>query len=93
MRQHSEINNLVGTCFTKLIECLEQNISKKKSIAKYHQTRNKWTEYKIFELKYGNTKLLENTKYSQVNLVLANFVSVFFLTKLALSYIKQTQYS
>ena len=51
--------------------------SKKKSIAKDHQIPNKWTEYKIFELKYGKTKLLGNTKYGQVKLVLAVFASAF----------------
>ena len=46
-----------------------------KSIAKDHQIPNKWTDYKIFELKYGNTKLSGNTKHNQVKLVLAVFVS------------------
>ena len=32
-----------------------------KLIAKDHQTANKWTEYKILKLKYGNTKLLGKT--------------------------------
>ena len=32
---------------------------------------------KIFELKYGNTKLLGNTKQNQVKLVLAVFVSAY----------------
>ena len=31
----------------------------------------------MFELKYGNTKQLGNTKYNQVNLVLGVFVSAF----------------
>ena len=31
----------------------------------------------ILELKYGNTKLLGNTKYNQVKLVFAVFVSPF----------------
>ena len=48
-----------------------------KSIAKDHQIPNKWTEYKILELKYGNTKLSGNTKYNQVKLVFAVFVSPF----------------
>ena len=51
--------------------------SKTKSIAKDHQIPNKWTDYKIFELKYGNTKLLGNTKHNQVKLVLAVFVSAY----------------
>ena len=37
-----------------------------KLIAKDHQIPNKWTEYKILELKYENTKLLGNTKYNQI---------------------------
>ena len=32
---------------------------------------------KIFELKYGNTKLLGNTKHNQVKLVLAVFFCLF----------------
>ena len=48
-----------------------------KSIAKDHQIPNKQTEYKILELKYGNTKLLGNTKYNQVKLVFAVFVAPF----------------
>ena len=47
------------------------------STVKAHQTPNKWTEYKILELKYGNTKLLRNIKYNKVNLVLAVFASTF----------------
>ena len=37
-----------------------------------YQTNEQSTKY---ELKYGNTKLLRNTKYNQVELVLAIFVS------------------
>ena len=51
--------------------------SKIKSIAKEHRIPNKWTEYKIFKLKYGKTKLLGNTKYDQVKSVLAVFASAF----------------
>ena len=61
---------------SKVIECLEQNIPTK-LIAKDHQIPNKWTDYKIFELKYGNTKLLGNTKHNQVKLILAVFVSAY----------------
>ena len=39
--------------------------------------KSKWTDYKIFKLKYGNTKLLGNTKYNQVKLVLAVFLSAY----------------
>ena len=66
-------NRQLSRYVSKVIECLEQNI-RKKLIAKDHQIPNKWTDYKIFELKYGNTKLLENTKHNQVKLVLAVFV-------------------
>ena len=38
----------------KVIKCLEQTFENK-SIAKDYQISNKWTDYKIFELKYGNT--------------------------------------
>ena len=61
---------------SKVIECLEQNI-RNDLIAKDHQIPNKLTDYKIFELKYGNTKLLGNTKHNQVKLVLAVFVSAY----------------
>ena len=47
---------------------------------------------KITDLKYGNIKLLENTKYNQVKLVFAVFASAFF-TKLALNYNKQARYN
>ena len=46
-----------------------------KLIAKDHLTANKWTEYKILKLKYGNTKLLGKTQHNQVKLVFATFVS------------------
>ena len=36
--------------------------------------QNKSTDYKIFELKYGNTKLVGNAKHNQVKLVLAVFL-------------------
>ena len=52
---------------SKVFECLEQNI-RKEIDAKDHQIPNKLTDYKIFELKYGNTK---------VKLVLAVFVSAY----------------
>ena len=51
----------------------------KHSIAKDHWISNKWTEYKIFEFKYGNTKLLGKTKYNQVKLVLAVFAPAYLL--------------
>ena len=61
---------------SKVIECLEQTFANK-SIAKEHQIPNKWTDCKIFELKYGNTKRLGNTKHNQVKLVLAVLVSAY----------------
>ena len=48
-----------------------------KSIAKDYQIPNKWTNYKISELKYGNTKLLGNTKHNQVKLLFVVFVSAY----------------
>ena len=69
-------NRQLNRYVSKVIECLKQNI-RKKSIAKDHQIPNKWTDYKIFKLKYGNTKLLGNTKHNQVKLVLAVFVSAY----------------
>ena len=67
-------NRQLNRYVPKVIECLEQ---KNKSITKDHQIPNKWTDYKIFELKFGNTKLLGNTKYNQVKLVLAVFSCLF----------------
>ena len=43
-------------------------------------------EQKIFELKYGNTKLLGNTKHNQVKLVLAVFVSAYLYQCIIKSY-------
>ena len=51
------------------IECLQQIDNKKD-----YYIQNKCIYYKIFELKYGNTKPLGNTKHNQVNLVLAVFL-------------------
>ena len=58
-----------------------------KSIEKDHRIPNKWTEWKIFELKYGNTKLLGNAKYNQVKLE-PEFLLVLICIKLALNYVK-----
>ena len=63
--------------------------SKKKAICKDHQIPNKLTDYKIFEFKYGNTKLLGNTKHNQVKLVLSGFF-LLICANIALNYIKQT---
>ena len=46
-----------------------------KLIGKNRQIPNKQRECKILELKYGNIKLLGKTKYNQVKLVFAVFVS------------------
>ena len=61
-------------------------------MAKDYQIPNKLTDYKIFELKYGNKKLLGNTKHNQEKLVLAVFVST-YSTNVTLSYFKQTRYN
>ena len=53
----------------------ERKTLENKLIAKDHQIPNKWTEYKILELKGGNIKLSNVLKYNQVKLVLAVFAS------------------
>ena len=70
-------NLQLSRCVSKVIECLQQNIRKQIDNKKDYHIQNKWTDYKIFELKYGNTKLLGNTKHNQVKLVLAVFVSAY----------------
>ena len=67
-------NRQLSRYMSKTIECLEQSIRKQIDNKKDYQVQNKWTNYKIFELKYGNTKLLGNTKHNQVKLVLAVFL-------------------
>ena len=62
---------------SKVIECLHQNIQKQIDNKKDYRIQNKRTGYKIFELKYGNAKLLGNTKHNQVKLVLAVFLSAY----------------
>ena len=69
---------------SRVIECFWNKTLENKLIAKEHQIiiiidqmPNKWTDYKILELKYGNTKLLENTKHNQVKLVLAVFLPAY----------------
>ena len=69
-------NRQLNRYLSKVIECLEQNI-RKPIDCKDHEIPNKWTDYKLFELKYGNTKLLGITRHNQVKLVLAAFVSVY----------------
>ena len=62
--------------FSKVINVWSKTFENK-PIAKDHWIPNKWIECKIFELKYGKTKLLGNTKYDQIKLVLAVFASAF----------------
>ena len=70
-------NQQLSRYVSKAIGFLEQNIRKQIDNKKDYQIQSKWTDYKIFELKYGNTKLLGNTKHNQVNLVLAVFLSAY----------------
>ena len=67
------MDNLVGTCQKQ--SNVWNKIFENRLIAKYHQIPNTWTDCKIFEFRYGNTKLLGNTEHNQVKLVLAVFVS------------------
>ena len=60
-----------------------------KLIARDNQIPNKGTDYKIFEWKHGNAKLLGNTKKNQVKLVLAVFFQL-ICANIASNYIKQT---
>ena len=69
-------NRQLNKYLSKVIEFFEQNIWKQID-SKRPSIPNKWTDYKIFELKYRNTKLLGNTKHNQVKLVLAVFVSAY----------------
>ena len=55
-------NRQLNRYVSKVIKCLEPN---------------KWTDYKIFELTYGNTKLLGNAKHNQIKLILAVFISAY----------------
>ena len=67
---------LIRSVFSKLIECLDQNIRKQIDCKRpLNRIPNKWTECKIFKLKCGNIKLSKILKYNQVNLVLAVFAS------------------
>ena len=51
-----------------------------KSITEDHRIQNKWTEYKIFDLKYENRKLFNVWKYNQVRLVIAVFAYLFVIS-------------
>ena len=70
-------NRQLSSYVSKVIECLHQNIWKQIDNKKNYHIQNKWTDYKIFLLKYGNTKLLGNTKHNQVKLVVAVFFSAY----------------
>ena len=69
-------NRRLNRFMSKVIECLGQNIRKKIDCKRPSNTKQ-MNRLKIFELKYGNTKLLGNTKHSQVKLVLAVFFCLF----------------
>ena len=62
---------------SKLMESLHQNIRKQIDNKKDFHIQNKRTDYKIFDLKYDNTKLLGNTKHNKVKLVLEVFLSAY----------------
>ena len=70
-------NRQLNRYVSKVIECLEQNIRKQIDNKKDYQIQSKWADYKIFELKYGNTKLSENIKHNQTKLLLAFFLSAY----------------
>ena len=70
---------------SKVIEYLE-NIRKQIDNKKDYQIQSKCTDYKIFELKYGNTK------HNQVKLVL-QFFFLLICTNIGLNYINQAQYN
>ena len=57
-------NRQLSRLESKLIEYLEQNIRKQFDNKEDYQIQSKWRDYKIFELKYGNAKLLGNTKHN-----------------------------
>ena len=71
-------NRQLSRYVSKVIECLEQNIRKQIDNKNEYQIQNKWADYKIFELKYTNTKLSANTKHNQVKLVSEDFLSAYF---------------
>ena len=85
-------NRQLSRYVSKLIEYLEQNIRKQIDNKEDYQIQSKWRDYKIFELKYGNTKLFGSTKHNQVKLVLAVFLSA-DLYQYSISYIKQAQFN
>ena len=62
-------NQQLSRYVSKLMEYLHQNIWKQIDNKKDFHIQNKWKDYKTFELKYGNTKVLGNTN-NKVKLVL-----------------------
>ena len=65
---------LIRDVFSKVIECLEQNTRKQIDCKRPSNTKQiNWIQ--IFKLKFGNIKLSNELKYSQVNLILAFFAS------------------
>ena len=76
-------NQQLSRYVSNVIECLHQSIRKQIDNKKDYHLQNKWADYKIFELKYENTKLLGSTKHNQVKLVLVVFLSAYlYSTKL-----------
>ena len=74
-------NRQLSRYVSKVIECLHQNIRKQIDNKKDFHIQNKWTDYKIFELKYGNTEVLGNTN-NKVKLVLElSLVPIFVPSK------------
>ena len=55
-------NRQLSRYVSNVIECLHQNIRKQIDNQKDYHIQNKWTDYKIFELKYGNTKAVRKYK-------------------------------
>ena len=55
--RYSEINNFVATCFQKWSNVWNKTFENK-LIAKDHRVQNKWTDYKILELKYANRNII-----------------------------------
>ena len=69
-------NRKLNKYVSKVIECLERNIWKEIDCKRPSNTKQ-MNRLQIFELNYGNTKLLGNTKHNQVKLVLAVFFCLF----------------
>ena len=61
--------------FFKVIECLEKSNPRMNTKHSNTKIKNKWIEYKIFELNYGNTKVSNVWKYKIIRFVFAIFAS------------------